>query len=274
MQDYHLQLETGVDKVRQLSRPFCEALDITMFAYVRVYQDGRTGWVTSDSDQDRLLLESRSIEEDPLIDTAEGLKPGSYLWFNDRTFPGSKQFYRERARLFHMDHGMILVTHQKDFLETCCFSGLLAKRPLYNLFTNEIGLFKAFKEYFKQQLTPSLLNIIEEGLHLSSLKHSYGRPSENDVERTQILSSCGWNNLLRLSRRKKQCLGLLREGYTYQGIASQLGLSPRTVEQYIGSIKNKLGLDSHGQLFQAAHKRAETGLLSSIKGCPEGASRN
>lgn len=263
MKNYHLQLEKGVDKVRQLSRPFCESLGLTMFAYVRIYHDGRTGWVTSDSDQDQLLLESNSIEEDPLVDTAQALKPGSYLWFNDRVFPGSEQFYRDRTRLFHMDHGMILVTHQRDYLETCCFSGLLSKRPLYNLFTNEIGLFKAFKEHFKQQLTPSLLNIIDEGLHLSSLKTSYGIPQDDPLQeqRSQILSSFGWSHLLRLSKREKECLALLKEGHTYQGIARQLHLSPRTVEQYIGSVKNKLDLDTHAELFQAAHKLAEFALI-------------
>lgn len=259
MQNYHLQLEKGVDKVRQLARPFCESLGITMFAYVRIYHDGRTGWVTSDSDQDRLLLESKSIPEDPLIDTAQALKPGAYLWFNDRAFSGCEQFYRDRARLFQMDHGMVLVTHQQDYLETCCFSGLLSKQPLYNLFMNEIGLFKTFKEHFKSRLTPALLNIIDEGLHLSSLKSSYGIPKEDPLkeQRSQIISSCGWNNLLLLSRRERQCLALLREGHTYQAIATHLHLSPRTVEQYMASAKNKLGLDSHAQLFQAARKLAE-----------------
>ncbi|MCE5316274.1 MAG: helix-turn-helix transcriptional regulator [Parachlamydia sp.] len=264
MQDYHLKLDKGVDKVRQLSRQFCETLGLTMFAYVRVYHDGRTGWVTSDSDHDHLLLESESIDKDPLIDTAQALKQGYYLWFHNRTFPGSEQFYRDRSRLFHLDHGMVVVTHQKDYLETCCFSGLLAKRPLYNLFMNELGLFKAFKEHFKQQLTPSLLHIIDEGVPLSFLKSSYGIPPDNnmDEQRSQILTSCGWNNLLRLSKREKECLALLREGHTYQGIAKHLHLSPRTVEQYVGSVKIKLGLESHGQLFQAAHKLAEMGLIN------------
>lgn len=262
MQHYFRRLDSGVDKVRQLSCQLCETLNLTMFAHVRIYHDGRVGWVTSDSEHDRLLMESGFLENDPLVDNAQALKTGHYLWFHDRPFPGSDRFYRDRAKFFHLDHGMVLVNHQKEYLETSCFSGLLAKRPLYNLFINELGLFKAFSEYFRQHLTPALLKLLDDGIHLNDFKSSYGKAiDEIQEKRKQVLSACGWSHLLRLSPREIECLAQLREGYTYQGIGSRLFLSPRTVEHYLNSIKNKLGLENHGELFQAAHKLAEIGLL-------------
>lgn len=251
--DFCRRLDSHVDKVRRLSKDFCETLGITTFAYVRIYHDGRSGWVTSNGDQDRFLLESRSLEEDPLVDTASSLKEGPHLWFHDRQFPGCEAFYRERARLFSMDHGMVLVKHQKDYLETCCYSGLLSKRPLYNLFTREAGLFQAFMEHFKSQLTPPLLDCIEEGLQLETFKKDYGKPS-SDIQRAPILEKCGLKHLLKLSHREKECLLALRCGNTYQEIGDLLEISERTVEHYLTNIKNKLGLDRRSELFLVAEQ--------------------
>lgn len=264
MEDFLRRLDGGVDKVRQLTRQFCEALNITVFGYVRVYHDGRVGWVTSNADQDRLLLESGSIKDDPLIDTAKALQQGHYLWFHDRQFPGSETFYRNRAKYFQMDHGMVVVNHQKDYLETTCFSGNLSKRPLYNTFINELGLFKAFTEQFKKQLTPNLVNLLEDGMHLKDLKGCYGEPYQNLNERETILQTLGWARRP-LAPRELDCLALLKEGFTYQGIACRLQLSPRTVEHYLASVKNKWDLETHAELVQAAHELSQMGLLPAPK---------
>ena len=104
--------DQGVDKMRRLSQNFCDPLGITTFGYVRVYHNGTTSWLTTKPDQDRFLIESGALDQDPLLNHAESLKEGMYLWFNDRQFPGCETFYRDRARLFQMDHGMVVVRHQ------------------------------------------------------------------------------------------------------------------------------------------------------------------
>lgn len=130
IKEYFKNLDSKVDQMRKITKTFCEGLDLTGFAYVRVYHDGRVGWLTTDSDHDRLLYDSGFFKEDPLIDTAKALEQGHYLWFHNRSFPGDTAFYKERANHFHIDHGLVVVNHQKDFLETACFDGCLAKKPL------------------------------------------------------------------------------------------------------------------------------------------------
>lgn len=251
LKDYCDRLDRGVDDVRKLSKQFCEKLGVTVFAYVRVYNDGRTGWVTSDGDQDRMLLESKCIQEEPFLDTQEGLIAGRYIWFNDREFPGCEAFYNERATKYQMDHGLILVNHKKDYLETCCFSGSLEKKPLQNLFLNETGLFYAFMEHFKKVLTPRLQSLIEEGLHISDMKPCYGKSSKLE-DRDSLIKLCGHSRLLLLTPREKECLKWLRKGYTYEMIGEALGLSERTVEHYLDAVKNKLSLETRSELFEIA----------------------
>ncbi|MBP7074271.1 MAG: hypothetical protein KBA81_02685, partial [Rhabdochlamydiaceae bacterium] len=50
------------------------------------------------------------------------------------------------------------------------------------------------------------------------------------------------------------------EGLTYQSIGLRLKLSPRTVESYIQSVKNKLDLKTHAELFQLANTLSLLGL--------------
>lgn len=251
LQQYCDRLDRGVDDVRKLSKPFCKKLGVTVFAYVRVYNDGRTGWVTSSGDQDRMLLESECIKEEPFLNTQEGLKAGRYIWFNDREFPGCEAFYRERRTKYQMDHGLILVNHRKDYLETCCFSGSLERQPLQNLFLNETGLFYAFMEHFKKMLTPKLRRLIDEGLQIDDLKRNYGKALCLE-EREALVKLCGHSRLLLLTRREKDCLRWLRKGYTYEMIGEALGLTERTVEHYLDSVKNKLSLETRSELFEIA----------------------
>lgn len=250
--------DLSVDRVRNLSKNFCQQLGITVFGYVRIYDNGTVSWVTTCPDQDRFLVESDELSRNPLVNDRNLLKEGLYLDIYNRQFPGCEEFYRERAKLFQMDHGMILVKHQKDYIETCCFSGLFAKRPLYQLFMNEQALFKTFMEHFTNQLDLRLLEILSHGILLADLKDESNVLDEEALyfsgDRAILLEACGWKNFLKLSKREKQCLALLKEGHTYHTIGLSLGLSERTVEHYLESVKNKLNLETRTELFLAAEK--------------------
>ena len=255
--------EAGADRIRQISKQFCLPLGITTFAYVRVYKKGYASWLTSNPDQDRFLLESGALNDDPLLDTPEALKEGHYLWFNDREFPGCETFYKDRTRLFQMDHGLVVVKHNNDYLETCCFSGLLSKKPLYNLFMNERGLFSTFMEHLPSLLDRSLLKHLEQGITLSEIKSAFGKSSAK-LDRSEIVKACGRKELLKLSKREKECLLLLKEGNTFESTGEHLEISSRTVEQYINSVKNKLGVQARTELFHIADKLVHLGLSNPL----------
>lgn len=250
--------DLAVDKVRHLSKDFCQLLGITVFGYVRIHNNGTISWVTTDPDQDRFLVESDELSQNPLIADRNLLKEGLYLDLYNHQFPGCDEFYRERAKRFHMDHSMVLVKHQQDYIETCCFSGLSTKKPLYQLFMNEQPLFRAFMERFTNQLDNRLIELLSHGILLAELKDEYHLSDIDGLyfagDRAAVVEACGWKNLLKLSKREKECLVLLKEGYTCQAIGLKLGLSGRTIEHYLDSVKNKLGLETRSELFLAADK--------------------
>ena len=53
-----------------------------------------------------------------------------------------------------------------------------------------------------------------------------------------------------LSKQQQLCLFFLKNGMTYKEIASEMNLSPRTIEHYMAIIKKKTNLYSRSGLVQ------------------------
>jgi DNA-binding NarL/FixJ family response regulator len=58
-----------------------------------------------------------------------------------------------------------------------------------------------------------------------------------------------------LTRREREVLQLVAEGYTGQDIAKRLSISPRTAEQHRANMMRKLGLQNQREIFRYAIKK-------------------
>ena len=58
------------------------------------------------------------------------------------------------------------------------------------------------------------------------------------------------NKPVTLSCREKQCLELSVRGKSARLAALELGLSQRTVEEYLNKVKSKLGVRSKGEMIE------------------------
>jgi pSer/pThr/pTyr-binding forkhead associated (FHA) protein len=63
----------------------------------------------------------------------------------------------------------------------------------------------------------------------------------------------------RLSRREREVLALVAQGYTHKQVAEQLGVSEKTVESHRSRLCLKLGVRDRSELFRVA---VRIGLLS------------
>lgn len=64
-----------------------------------------------------------------------------------------------------------------------------------------------------------------------------------------------------LSKRERDCLNALLKGKTAKETATNLKLSPRTIEAYLESLKKKLKCTNKGELFVIAQALEKLGLL-------------
>ncbi len=252
IKQFYKDLQDAEGSVKAASKEFCEGIGVTIFAYARIYDDRRASWITSNADQDCFLLDSKVIYHEPTFNTKQHVKEGASLWFCDKKFPGSSAFYEERRKRFSMDHGLILSRHREGYLENCYFSGSLDKRPLYNLFANDLPLFYAFMDHFIGSLNKKLENALIDALPFSEFCTEYEQAASYAIDREKLLSLCGLSSLATLSQREKECLTLFSKGYTYEAVGKKLFLSTRTVEHYIESVKNKTGFTTRAELYKAA----------------------
>jgi DNA-binding CsgD family transcriptional regulator len=65
-----------------------------------------------------------------------------------------------------------------------------------------------------------------------------------------------------LSSQQQACLRLVALGHTHGQIAKELGLSQKTVEHYLCTVKNKLNCNDRSGLVQQAIERGLIGFIS------------
>jgi DNA-binding NarL/FixJ family response regulator len=58
-----------------------------------------------------------------------------------------------------------------------------------------------------------------------------------------------------LTPRERQVLRLIARGYTYKDVATELAISPKTVESHVSSVLRKLQLSNRHQLSHWASER-------------------
>ena len=115
------------------------------------------------------------------------------------------------------------------------FQFLSIKSPWYNTDNQVIGVCGFSIVLGKHALAHSLATIANLGLL-----------NANPVTQSQ---------LVHLSKREQQCLHYTIKGYTAKRIARALGISYRTVQEYITNIRIKVGAESKADLIEMVMQR-------------------
>jgi DNA-binding CsgD family transcriptional regulator len=161
--------------------------------------------------------------------------------------------------------------------KACCLSENLTKltptgkTSLESLYLNHPQLLNSFAVHFKRELNPILIQMEPEANNLQELKgkdyfsNQFVCPEIPSKVRQAYYRDlgigCEAEKAEMLSQRERQCLKLLLQGKSSKETAAALKLSPRTIESYFENIKNKLSCWSKNEVFQAAKRFDELGML-------------
>lgn len=118
---------------------------------------------------------------------------------------------------------------------------LSVKSPWVNEDNQLIGIFGCSITIGKHQLAQSIA-ILKE---LSLLN---AEPKQTFIKTISPILPTTFN----VTPREYQCLKLLIRGYTAKRIGQHLGISPRTVEDYLNQLKSKFNVHSKSELIEAA----------------------
>ncbi len=235
----HITFTSSTD-IAEIVKPL-KQLGITHFSYMRSYDNGARIYLGENVEFRDYYLKKKYY----LTGNAE-CKPKVYkeqamLW---STLPNQK-IVDDCCRSRGIDHGMILFQPQQGYTDTFSFATQAGNDRIINTYLSKMDIFISFKNYFREKAAP----IINQG---EKQKIILPFNDKLDISKSLINDDCRHlflSNKISLTKRQLECCHLLMQGKTIKEMASIIGLSIRTVEDYLTHIRVKLGCRNKTELI-------------------------
>ncbi len=254
------------DTIRRLCRPVRDRLDVAYVTYHRITNDGHWSALVDRPDWAEQYVENAYYQIDPHLRHPDQYDPGVYL-LNDVGSTDFQEMAQKESEKFGIYKTLTLIEKSKDCVEMMGFS-VAKNRPGL---LNQVPYLKLFMNYFKQEGAELLDRVQADPVDLVELKGAAFQPAK-DWQSTIVkpslwsfLREIKWPHIDRvqtpLSKRERQCLVLLFDGFSGPQIAEKLELSHRTIEHYLENVKNKWTCESRQELISIARDLQRLGLL-------------
>lgn len=237
-----------------------ELLDITHFTYLKKYSDGTEIYLSNNGqwieDYYTLSLFQSSLFEKDF----KQYQKGFFLWPNESNLP----VFKHGRDYFDSTVGFTYCLPVADGCEFFFFSTSAQKAHCLNIYINQLDLFEAFVNYFKDQAQGIinkadshriLLPTVEFQINQVawSAKSEFASSAREQflqaLNRKTNLSIAKLTEVTSLTNKEKACLSLLTPIATAENIAKQLNISKRTVETHLDHIKSKLNCSNKAELL-------------------------
>lgn len=230
--------------------------NITMCAIIEVSKSGNV-WVAANRPEiEEVYLENKCYKSDPEFAYSSNISEGfsiinahkdlKYLWSDSENSLGEK---------FDIKHGFYYTEKANSEIYRH-YVFLSDEREIYDVLVKNMPVVKEFVMYFRDINEKVIQEMQDRRFNLSEHKDTYftqvKRPFKTDKERLIILfHTLGLLNKNEdLTDREFECLRYYCRGRTAKEIGKMLHISPRTVETYMASVKEKLEVHSRGELVK------------------------
>lgn len=258
----------------KICKPLISHTPFDYFCYERFYHDGNYLAFCLDSEYCYEIFKNRLLP-----DLSELQKNNShYIYLSPELFLPNQDLYRmmfskvaeniSMSTQYNIRHRLCITFNTPQYVEVFAF-GLtknncaIKTADIIGIFINHIDLLEKFCVYFREKSK----SLIEQNKH-AAIKFD-NELHANDFENLDFKDSDSYKSFLKeikldkyslqgkytqsmLSSREFECLLLSVKDKTAKQIGRLLSLSPRTVEDYLSNIKNKLGCKSKFELIDLA----------------------
>ena len=240
-------------------------LGVNHFWYYKITQEGQYSYFGTHRGWNEYCLEHDLIRHCPNI-RHPSTQPLGIHFISAGAPPEAKNLLTLAWEKFRVNFNFNLVTGNSQRIESFGFAShfndpwadqrLLNELPLLRHFTET--LLKRHRHFF-QMLDEASVNA---AANLGS--QFFERPKIHSAakDRTSLIRELGFGDILSLAPREKDILKYLLNGYPASYIAQELGLSKKTVENYIATLKDKLACNTKLELIQKAKEIAATGFFN------------
>lgn len=230
---------TSAQFVQEHTCDTLERLKINYFQYVRCYDDGSFTLLTNSTKVLEELIQLKYPTLSYYDEALEKIPTYNFLW--EETLPEKPVRDVKEKHNFH--NGLTIMKRHQKYYDMIGFAmpGELSNKNSFYL--NYLNILNDFAVDFMREHRDLFRHLDDHKIsppeaYMDPNRHILCLPNSEEI-RDHIL----------LSKQETKCLNLLKKGYTYKHIALKLTISPRTVETYIGRIKEKTGLTSKQDLL-------------------------
>ena len=237
--------------------PFCDYFNVKHMYYVKISSSGHCSILGTCIELHEFLFDDLPmLASCPMIRKPEFLKTGLTLCKNtpDTTY---QKFVDLSWKKFNVKFSVNIQQKSSEGMEAFGF-GLNHNHPQADEdLLNELPLLYKFIDYFRDK-NKKLINMARENqIEIASIlgPRFNEEPiiSPHSKKRDLLLKQMGLEASLLLTPRELEILRFVASGYPASYIAKNLHLSPRTVENYVATIKSKLDCDSKAALINKAN---------------------
>ena len=252
-------------KMLRICEPLQKFLGINYFTYHSLSSEG--GWcpIVSRLDWAEYYTESQLYLPDPFLVHPRFYRSGAVMWQSMLDPDQYQEILDYAGEKFDMAHGMILVEKAADRCEFFGFTAPKNHGQIYHTYLNDMPLLKKFCQYFKEEMAPIIKMAQQDPVDLLGLK---GDAFEKDLSfgfadkpKNLFVKSIHAEPSIKLSRREQECLRLYLDDARMIDVAQKLGLSIRTVEAYLTSLKTKLDCLNKAELLKKGQELRSLGLI-------------
>lgn len=242
--DSHPFLSNSQD-IAEIIKPL-KNLGIIHFDYGKVESNGARTYLTSEASD----LENYFHKKFYLKGNTES-EPRNYtsqvvMW---STLP--KQYLYDGLRAKGIDHGIFMFKSHENYCEHFSFAADKNNFSIINTYLSNLDILKSFTKYFKEQAALIIKKAEKNKIILPFNQDPVNFISEDNYNVSLLSKLMPYENLtnVNLSVKQRECSILLLRGKTAKEIAEILGLSARTVEYYLNTLKVKFGCKNKAALI-------------------------
>ncbi len=251
------------NEIKNFCAPLNVHFGVNNFVYFAISNTGKMTLLSSNPSWIEYYYAEKFYLSQPHFQPPQNFKSGISI---PRNIPcEAYQQMSKKAQEFNVNFGLTFINKNRNGVEIIGFDTLTSSPKLDMLLINEQALLQNFIVQFKTEKKHLFQKINEVHVDVTP----YYDPLYANVPITQrltdrenFLNSIRSQKIPSLSLRDKDVLIHMLEAKTASQIALQLHLSPRTVENYIERLKNKLGCHSKFELIQKAKELDQVGCLS------------
>ena len=239
--------------------------------YVRIYPDGTIINLANNADWTDFYFKQIAIghyQSQDIVDQCFTYS-GASLW----AFNEANPIWQDAKHYFGYSSGVSICENHANFREVIGFYSAKNDQIMNHFYVNQMDTLKKLKQYFMMK-AQELISETEQERQTSCHQvypqidfvpepiDTKGMLFSKEVTLTLIHKNTGLP--INLPPQRGKCLSNLLQGQSSQEIASNMQLSPKTIEHYLEMLRKELGCRSSRELIlHYAHQITYTRLIRS-----------